>query len=240
MTTEHLTDQDICLYVDALKLQKTEQLPPDIVAHVSDCIECKKQIMQLYDALSGEDYRHLRDHPTFGPQKGVKREPARLVLRLAAGIVVLLAAGAIAYFAFLRNAHEAGPPTRAATVDSTGISNPKTVENPTSAGKFAANFSPSPNMEDLVGSTPRAASVTVNSPTNGQTIRENIVFRWKSHGTMTFKVRILNNREGEVFRATTDRDSVLYDQRLDPGLYYWTLQADGELVHVGKFTVAVP
>lgn len=32
---------------------------------------------------------------------------------------------------------------------------------------------------------------------------------------------------------------VLCDKQLEPGLYYWTLQANGGLVHVGKFIVSV-
>ena len=108
------------------------------------------------------------------------------------------------------------------------------------AEKFAANFTPSPNLEDLVGSNFRAASVTVESPSNGQAVTGNIMFRWRARGTTAFKVRVLTNSEKEVFQVTTDRHSVLYDKPLDPGLYYWMLLEDGELVHVGKFTVPVP
>lgn len=252
MKTEHITDQDICLYVDALKLRKTEQLPSDIVAHVADCVECKKQIMQLYDVLKDEDYREIQSHPTFGQEKPTRQEPARLLYRLAAGIVVMLAAGAIAYFALLRNTGEPASSGQAVATDTSGLNTKGNAGRPTA--EFAANFTPSPNMEDLVGSDFRAASVTVDSPTNGQAVRGDIAFRWKSpvfqtetpgrkgrsRGTVTFRVRILTNREQEIFQTTTQRNSVVYDKRLDPGLYYWTLQEDGELVHVGKFTVPVP
>jgi hypothetical protein len=111
---------------------------------------------------------------------------------------------------------------------------------PPAPESFADNFTPSPNMENLVGAELRAASVTVQSPVNGQAVRGNIVFRWKSAGKATFRVRVLTNKEEEVFRATTDRNNALCDKRLAPGLYYWTLMENGELVHVGEFTINVP
>ena len=173
----------------------------------------------------------------FGAREGVRQRPMRLVLRLAAGIVVLLAAGAIAYFAFLKGSSEPGAPARAAALD-TGSRKGNAQAQP-AAPTFAANFTPSPNMEDLVGADFRAVSVSVASPANGQVISGEDLFRWETRSSMTFKVRVLTNRETEVFQATTRNDSVLCNKRLDPGLYYWTLQEDGELVHVGKFTIPV-
>jgi hypothetical protein len=241
MKSEHISDQDICLYVDALKLGRTEQLPHDIVEHVSDCLQCKREIMQLYDALRKEDYQRVGGHPSLGAPERPEREPTRLIFRLAAGIVLLIAAGLIAYFAFVKTSPEPSASSSSAVLDTAGVEKKENAQVPVPAeNKFAANFTPSPNLEDLVGANLRSTSITVESPKNGQSVAGNVVFRWQSPGTMRFRVRVLTNKETEVFRVTTDHHVVRYDQRLDPGLYYWTLQENGELVHVGTFTVPLP
>jgi negative regulator of sigma E activity len=241
MNSKHLSDQEICLYVDALKLGGTEHLPHDIVEHVSDCLQCKREIMQLYDAVPGKNYQSIGEHPFLGAQQSHRREWTRLIFRMAAAIVVLIAAGVIAYFAFIKTPHELTRSTSSAVVDTTAMGKKENAQGPVSPEKkFAANFTPSPNMEDLVGANLRSTSISVESPKNGQSVTGSVVFRWKSEGSMLFKVRLLTNAETEVFQATTDRPMVQCDKRLDPGLYYWTLQEDGELVHVGKFTVPLP
>jgi hypothetical protein len=241
MNTPHISEQEICLYVDALKLERTERLPQKLVDHVSSCMECKKEIMQLYDILRNEDYHRAGDHPFLGPAQGARPKRIPLIYRIAAAFVLLLGAGLVAYYAFMKNPHEPELSAQSVIADTAGAGEKQdTQTTKPSPRDFSANFTSSPNLEDLVGADVRAASVTVASPEDGQAIKGDIVFRWRSSSKGLFRVRLLTNKEEEVFQATTDRNTVLCDKRLEPGLYYWTLLEDGELVHVGKFMVPLP
>ena len=241
MNMPHISEEEICLYVDALKLEKTDRLPQNLVDHVSTCMDCKREIMQLYDVLRNEDYHRAGDHPLLNPLQGAGPNRIPLMYRIAAALVLLVGAGLVAYYALVRTSHEPALSAQSVIVDTAGAGlNQDTQSTLPSPRNFAANFTSSPNMEDLVGMEVRAASVTVESPANGQAVTGDIAFRWNSAGKATFKVRVLTNKEEEVFQATTDRNMVLCAKRLDPGLYYWTLLENGELVHVGKFMVPLP
>jgi hypothetical protein len=238
MNTPHISEQEICLYVDALKLDKTDHLPQNLVDHVSTCMECKTEIMRLYDVLRNDDYPRAGDHPSLGPLQRGESKPIPLMYRIAAALVLLLGAGLVAYFVFVKTSHEPAHSAQSVIVDTAGAGQKQDTQATLSIPKnFAANFTPSPNLEDLVGGNVRGASVTVESPENGQAITGKMVFRWRSSSKGPFTVTIRTNKEEEVFRITTDRQMALCDKRLDPGLYYWTLLEDGELVHVGKFVV---
>jgi hypothetical protein len=73
VNTPHLSEQEISLYVDALKLNRTEQLAHNLVDHVAACLECKREIMQLHDVLREVKYDRAEEHPPRGPLKKPRR-----------------------------------------------------------------------------------------------------------------------------------------------------------------------
>jgi hypothetical protein len=242
MKTEHISEQDVCLYVDALKLRKTDLLPEDIVAHVADCAACKQEVMQLYDTLQDVEYTDAESHPYFGLTGKPERRSLPLFYRIAAAIVLMLGAGFMAYYAFVKQpATQEAPTTQSAVVDTVNQNLKHDSQTTATVRKdFAANYTPSPNLENLVDDNFRASSITVEFPRNGQSVAGKITFRWMSQSEASYKLRIVTNKEKEIYQATTNRGTVLYDKPLEPGLYYWMLLGDGELVHVGKFKVPLP
>ena len=48
----HIGDLGVSHYVDALRSGKTAELPRELIAHVEECMECKKAILQLHAILS--------------------------------------------------------------------------------------------------------------------------------------------------------------------------------------------
>lgn len=44
---DHLTENEIAQYVDALVSDKQDQLPEEILEHVEECVECKMEIIEV-------------------------------------------------------------------------------------------------------------------------------------------------------------------------------------------------
>jgi len=47
----HLTEMEIAQYVDALVAEKQDQLPKGILEHVEECLECKKEVIEILDLI---------------------------------------------------------------------------------------------------------------------------------------------------------------------------------------------
>ena len=92
----HLSDVGVSLYVDALKLERTSDLPEEILRHVQKCQKCKVEIMGLYTVLQDQDYSRLGPHPFFDAQETGKREKGIPIYRIAAGFAVIVTLGAVA------------------------------------------------------------------------------------------------------------------------------------------------
>lgn len=94
-----------------------------------------------------------------------------------------------------------------------------------------------PHLEYLVSNhESRSTAVEVLSPQNGVKITGPIKFVWKL-GKEPHYLKILNNQENELAEILIDKDEYLFEKKLFPGLYYWKLDRDHELLYVGKFIV---
>jgi len=79
------------------------------------------------------------------------------------------------------------------------------------------------------------------APQNGQKVKNgNIRFEWQGGEAGPFYLKILNNRGQEVVAIKTEQRRVFVTQKLLPGLYYWKLETEEELLNLGKFIVPVP
>ena len=99
---------------------------------------------------------------------------------------------------------------------------------------LAENFTPSPNLEDLVGTTVRSSGVDIVSPSSGDTLTAPVRFAWK--GTVS-RILILSNTEQVIASADVSGSPFVLKEMLAPGLYYWKLEGNDELLAVGKFIV---
>ena len=52
MYMNHLTENQLALYVDALVSYNQDQLPEEILEHVEECPDCKVTAMWAFDHLS--------------------------------------------------------------------------------------------------------------------------------------------------------------------------------------------
>ena len=100
---------------------------------------------------------------------------------------------------------------------------------------FTANFEPSPYLEEMVSDVSRAPSLTVLSPKNGEEIKQNIVFRWEGAQNNVIYLNILNNKGIRLFNFKVDSNQFVFREQLQPGLYYWKLESEDDLMYIGKF-----
>jgi hypothetical protein len=109
---------------------------------------------------------------------------------------------------------------------------------PPNPGRFIANSA----LENLVGRTVRSASETrFLSPRSGDTLAAPFTFRWEGgKKRQDFTLTVVDNRNVEAWKGTTETGRLIVEKRLEPGLYYSKLEADGVLAQVGKFFVAQP
>ena len=75
----------------------------------------------------------------------------------------------------------------------------------------------------------------VISPSEGATLGADAAFRWKAAGGKSQKLSILNNRGTAVLTKVVSHGEFVLRQKLAPGLYYWKIESETELLYVGKF-----
>lgn len=242
--SSHLTQEAIALYVDALKLKRTNQLPEELLNHVGDCEYCKTQVVELYSLVEAENHAPAESHPYFDKEGQVKSRQSWPVYRIAAILALAIGLGGIIYYVNLTKRAEdlttqaeSSKPTES-SVDSTATAR-KAVEKFGQPGKelYARNFTESPNLENLVGSEMRSGAPQVLSPLNGAVVGQEILFRWEGEYKGPFVLKILTNTEKVCVNRTLNDPHLTIRHHLLPGVYYWKLESRGELLYVGKFLV---
>lgn len=236
---KHLSETGIALYVDALKLGHVHNLPETILQHVEQCDECKMQVMQVAEIMKEEVIEKRMKHPYFDAEKETS-SPFSIIYRIAAVLVFAAFAGTM-YFVLTDNSpdketeitHQQVPYHIPA--DSFTVGEKQSPSKPPS-DLFAANYEPSPNLEDLVQNEFRSTMIEIVSPKNGIVVPQPVVLQWKNSGEK-ITVRVVNNKEIMITSATMHGDRFTVKKKLVPGLYYWKLETDSELLFVGKFFV---
>ena len=102
---------------------------------------------------------------------------------------------------------------------------------------FAANFIPNEEYESILGNITRSAEFKVTGPINDVMFREGkkILFKWENNIKLNFT--IFDNEEEVVFVKSINSDHLDFQNNLKPGVYYWKLETEKDLLHLGKFTV---
>jgi hypothetical protein len=215
----HLDEEGVALYVDALKLDRTDRLPDPIRAHVAGCQECRANVTGLYSLLAEEPVES--SHPTL-------KRPAQpwfvrpVAYRIAA--MVVAAIGIVALVQYLGNRER---PAQEMPQVSTVHQTPDTTRAPgvtrtprTGSAEIAANFKPYDELEGLIGSEIRGASFEVMSP-GGSSGGRAITFDWKTSGDGPWRLVLVNNRGSVVKEAEVRSTPFVVEGPFRPGLYYW-------------------
>jgi len=136
------------------------------------------------------------------------------------------------------------------TVSSTGSNKPGSKiqthvavnqNNKHESDYIAANFVVDPDLESMIEETYRSElSLKIITPKIGQELKGNnlISFQWKGKSDKKLKLEIFNNKSGKIgeIKGFTDNKAVL-NKKLQPGLYYWKLETENDLLYLGKFII---
>jgi len=109
---------------------------------------------------------------------------------------------------------------------------------------LADNFSTSPLYESLIESSMRSASFEVLSPENGTvfTPRNKITFEWQTDyndGITLLLLQYVDQSDEILYQLEADAstNSLKMKDKLKSGRYYWRVETEGEILHVGWFLV---
>lgn len=220
------------MYVDALILNRVQSVPDEIRRHVEECDHCKGNILGLYEVMRHQADEVIADHPTLGT--GVPtRTSFRIPYRIAAIITLGLLGGA--FILFFQRTPEPDNARQSAPTPPPEIRH----ENPVTREQndlLAEAFVPSSTLDDLTRQPFRSTEAEIITPKNSDTVTFPLRFVWKP-AEEVMVLKIVSNKEREVYRKENVRGGAVMTSELRPGLYYWKLLNDEGLVHIGRFFV---
>lgn len=241
----HLTEEGVALYVDALKLKRSSELPKEMLKHVEHCPDCQLEIVEVYDMLKNETYDVSMKHPYFDAEPAVLHMPERRYGASLYRIAAVVAGAAVLGTGYYFVSPNRSAPTPPAVVEQTmpeqnSVSPSTTKKDPAPVKReekfLAANFEVSPNMEDLVQTQFRSISVEVLAPEINEVVQQPIMFKWEDVGE-PLTLKILSNKERTLLSVPAVTTTYTAQRKFAPGLYYWKLETEDELIYVGKFLV---
>lgn len=253
----HLTEEGIALYAEALYLNRIDQLPAEIREHMDNCDSCLQQAIELYALMEHVDEAVLGPHPSL---KKEKKNPRRRYIRLA--LVSAAATLALLLYWFSLEESNLGPPPEAVRPpikDTLSIpietiekgpqaleeevpkqeAVPKPEPKPKEQELYAYNFEPSEDLEELTGAIVRSNLIKIDKPQVDATFKvgQIISFAWQQSEQVPYFLIVLTNNEEILLRTEVSSGIYDYKEKLPPGLYYWKLETEDDLVHVGKFFI---
>ncbi len=248
----HLTDNAAALYVDGMILDKMNDLPDAIVDHVDDCLGCKQTVLELHAVASQQDYTRQGSHPYFDQARRASI-PRRWYY--AAASILFLVGLMYLYFRGERDpAYEMAdnppverpverPYTPPKTEEALKVEDPGTRDLASKApleqdpdNKLLA-YEPSVVLDELVHLNVRSFAADVISPANNDTLLLPVRFEWAIDLEEKIFLKIMNNMEEERFSGEADNNRFEFREQLAPGLYYWKLETEDDLLYVGRFYV---
>jgi len=235
----HLTEEAVGLCVDALKLERYDEVPTDIRAHLEDCQACRGNVSGVFALLADQKYDGNQAHPYLDARSRFARGAW---YKIAAVLVVLVGIGALVALylsnrpAGLQRENQALVPGQDSSSGRSSPENPLTGRED-HARTLASRLEPNAELEALVDARMRSPGVKVLRPVIGGMISGSVMFDWSGGPAGKYTVTIYDNSRTIVLRLTVDRTSLKVDQGLQPGLYYWKLESNDELLYFGKFIV---
>lgn len=272
--SNHLNDEGIALYIDSMLYERMNELPPYILQHVENCLECKGKIGTMYNILkenfdysnikhpyferTHSDNKYLRDTLKFSIGKSV-------FIKIAVSITIIISLY-IFYKLIIKgniNTHNSSYQQISDFGDSTWRNNDKDsalnlksvsdnlpyrqnekeieFNETISENYISEHFTEFPALESAVNEITRDNDLTIiHTPEVGEIISQDrfVKFEWKTSKYALNKIKIINNKGEEIYSSKMlSSNSYLLNRKLSPGLYYWKLEEEDEVIYVGKFII---
>jgi hypothetical protein len=251
----HLSDEASAVLVEALRHGKKMDVPENVLNHVETCKECKDKIIDVVTFL-----RHPHAAPiTVTPVK--TRIHRSWYFSKIAAVFAVFALLLSVYFFVIKNPSFFGRYTsesiddnpqeevsQSETTDAAGIKSSKeerTIRRQANGSQrqkmtaqlLALRYQVNPNLENMIGSRLRSGLFEALTPKNNSVLTIPIQFSWKNEFLTPHTLKIVNNMNDLLFQYPVKGNSFEFREKLHPGLYYWKIENQNELLYVGKFFI---
>jgi len=238
----HLTELDIIRYAEALTERRTEALPASVLDHCEECLECKREVLQLASVIREIDKKTAASKKVAGQIFPAKSYVAYFK---AASVVILLFLPLYLIFSSINALSGTGKTGQFAVKNgsgtSTGVGSDRSngKQHLISSGKVHeySVYDPLPQYEPLCGEVYRSENAEIISPVNGIVSDGRIKFRAKFSNSGSRFLKVYNNRDILVYSVTLDTTEFETSKDFQKGLFYWKIETERDLIYLGKFTV---
>lgn len=237
----HLTEEGIAVCVDAIRANSFDDLPIRVLHHIDACVKCKNEILDTLPLVEEESYEDSKFKNRLLKSVGLPAKDFSFAYRAAAVIIIGVSVGILVYLLQSlkadRDLHFDSKKTVEVQRDENKGDRSSEIGQVEQRGDFADNFEISPTLESLVNSVPRSTSISVHSPKIGEKVKRGIAFDWAVDEAGVLRLKIFSNRGKELYSFARLKSRLLFNGALKPGLYYWKLEDEKDLLYVGKFFV---
>jgi hypothetical protein len=221
-------DEKIASYL-ADELSEADKLAFE--KHYFECSECFAEIKCVADAVrviqeegpqafpdstssAVKSFAAVRDY-LAGVIETIRRRPG---FAIAVVLIFIIAVSPLIYFQLTRS--------------------------PSGGEPYAANFEPSPVLESYMGQTLKSSQFVLEAqPANDESFKKpEIEFRWTlqdehAESAGPLELRILDNKQKLMHSIQVNENRLAFGKELEPGLYYWALLSESEMIYLGRFFV---
>lgn len=260
----HLGEYDIALYSDSLVDGKLGNLPESILDHVESCSQCRDAILDVsiyMKNMKGDFTQASTPLPqilTTALNETNRR--SRWILRTAASFIIVAMLSILYVSVFKPEGKkpvgtdiikpaatqetdiQAVEPIAQAGAGEQTSRQPDSHNQPDSIASEAPQDAPdtyaiNPNLEYMINNQSRHSGVLVHTPENNSKLNGVIQFSWTVNSNRKIHLKILNNRNEVLYSYSPAGEQFFLADSLQPGLYYWKLEDQTDLLHVGKFLI---
>jgi hypothetical protein len=231
--------------------------------HMIECEDCRSRCLVMENIIRASEQRIIENDNPVLPEQKKETFPGpyfRKLLQIAAAFLVI--AGFL-YFLFNANKNDNKKIRKNITVsnidstvhnlvsDSVHNQNDKIAEHDRSTGKkhdgdyktpeenllLTEAFTPSPVFESAIRNHLRSFGIRVISPGDSAIFKVNheIEFKWQTDSEQDLTL-IIRKNTGEII-SKNSVPSVYSGNIARPGLYYWQLLNDDDIIYTGKLYV---
>jgi hypothetical protein len=235
--TEHLTDEELAVYVDGWRTHKMDTIPADLLDHVKQCFECREAVIEVSAAVPDDLFWGNSRGST---EKKLAGQFSPGIFRIAAGIVLVLGIGALVYVVSTHwNTTEPEVKRPLVVEDTSSLLRGPIADNGNTSSGAHDPFARMPMYDRLAHETFRSSSASAMQPENGDTVSLNQKFTWDGGNSKEpFRLTILDNSGRERIQARLLSSTYQLKPGLSEGRYYWKVEQEGSLLFVGEFLIA--
>ena len=218
----------------------------DFEEHLLYCQECRRLLVETKEIMALTQYIAIHSTKVEARQIAQKKAPFFVPFMKAAAVLLITVCSAGIIWSLLQKPAKSlvQSENKTSPVKNIGdsISN-RNVSHDSIINKIAINFSEKnfqklTSFEAQIGQEYRSDAIEIISPKNMKMFSpsKNIDFQWQKTDIKSLVLSLYNNQGKLIFQKEISSIFIL-KQRLQPGLYYWQLETEADILYTGKFLV---